>query len=460
MDNVIPGAAASRIIDIESLEQEARGVGRWEGKTVFVDGALPGERIEFAPYRRKPAYEFARAARWLHESAQRVSPSCPHFGVCGGCSLQHLEPRAQVAAKQRILEDALWHIGRVRPAQILPALYGPTWEYRHRARLTVRLVPKKGGVLVGFHERSSSYVADMTSCHVLPRRISDLLPRLRELVGSLSICSRLPQIEVACAENVDVLVLRILQPLTAADETLLREFADRHEVALYLQAGGPDTARPFHPLPAPQLTYTLPAFNVKLEFGPTEFTQVNTVVNRVLVSRAAALLDAQPGERIADMFCGLGNFSLAIARNGAHVIGFEGSASLVRRAAQNAVANQLERHCQFVHADLFKQAGSVFAAQGPFDRMLIDPPRDGAIELIKALPQPLPRRIVYVSCNPATLARDAGVLVQLLGYRFDAAGVVNMFPHTAHVESLASFTAGPEHEVPQSCHHEAEPEGS
>ncbi|RPI47538.1 MAG: 23S rRNA (uracil(1939)-C(5))-methyltransferase RlmD [Betaproteobacteria bacterium] len=439
MERIAPGAAEARIIGIESLEQEARGVGRWQGKTIFVEGALPGERVEFSPYRRKPAYEFARLSRILHESPQRVVPRCPHFGVCGGCSLQHFEARAQVAAKQRILEDALWHIGRVKPEHVLPAIYGPAWEYRQRARLAVRNVPKKGGVLVGFHERSSSYVADMTSCQVLPERISSLLPRLRELVSGLSVRDRLPQIEVACGENVDVLVLRILQPLNAADEQRLRGFSDANHVVLYLQPGGPESAEPFHPVPAPELAYNLPAFGLSMRFGPTEFTQVNAAVNRVLVSRAVGLLRAQAGERVADMFCGLGNFSLAIARGGANVVGFEGTATLIARATRNAEANDLAGLCRFVRADLYRQAEAALAADGPFDRMLVDPPRDGAIELIKALREPLPKRIVYVSCNPATLARDSGVLVQVLGYRLEAAGVVNMFPHTAHVESIAVF---------------------
>lgn len=439
MDGLTAEAGAERIIDIESLEQEGRGVGHWQGKTIFVEGALPGERVEFSPYRRKPAYEFAKVGRLLRQSAQRVSAECPHFGVCGGCSLQHFEPRAQVAAKQRVLEDALWHIGRVRPEHVLPAIYGPSWEYRKRARLTVRNVVKKGGVLVGFHEKKSSYVADMRVCRVLTRKMSDLLPRFRELVASLSVRDRLPQIEVSCGDDIDVIVLRILQPLSADDESKLRVFADAHALIVFLQPGGPDTAQLFHPPDAPELTYRLPDFRLELSFGPTEFTQVNASVNRVLVSRAIRLLAPAPGERIADMFCGLGNFSLAIARNGAHVVGFEGSESLVERAAANATRNGLCDFSRFVKADLFKEIDRVLATEGAFHRMLVDPPRDGALELVSALREPFPRRIVYVSCNPATLARDAGVLAQVHGYRMVAAGVVNMFPHTAHVESMAVF---------------------
>ena len=439
MDTLDRSAAPQRIVDIDSLDQEGRGVGRWQGKTIFVEGALPGERVEFSPYRRKPAYELARASRLMHESAQRATAACPHYGVCGGCSLQHMDVRAQVAAKQRTLEDALWHIGRVRASHMLSALYGPAWGYRQRARLTVRNVPKKGGVLVGFHERRSSYVADMTDCTVLPPHISRLLPLLRELVSSLSLRERLPQVEVACADNIDVLVLRILQPLTPADEDHIRRFADEHGVAIYLQTGGPESARPFHPIPMPEPEYRLSEFGVTLTFGPTEFTQVNAAMNRVLVSRAVRLLQPAAGERVADLFCGLGNFSLPIAKSGACVVGIEGSIALVERAAYNAQRNGLSDRCRFVRSDLFKDAAATLVREGPFQRILVDPPRDGAIEVVKALPQPLPSRIVYVSCNPATLARDAGVLVSAQGYELTAVGVVNMFPHTAHVESMAVF---------------------
>lgn len=439
MEGLTADVGAERVIDIESLEQEGRGVGHWEGKTIFVDGGLPGERVEFSPYRRKPAYEFAKTVRLLRESNQRVTPGCPHFGVCGGCTLQHFEFRAQVAAKQRILEDALWHIGRVRPEHMLPPIYGASWGYRKRARFTVRNVIKKGGVLVGFHEKRSSYVADMLSCPVLPPKISGLLPEFRRIVASLSVCDRLPQIELACGDDIDVLVLRILQPLSPDDEVRLRSFADAHALVIYLQPSGPETAVLFHPADAPELVYRLPDFDLELAFGPTEFTQVNSAVNRVLVRRAVRLLAPRPGERVADMFCGLGNFSLAIARTGAEVVGYEGGKTLVERATSNALRNGLEMCSRFAKADLFKDVDDLLNTQGAFDRMLVDPPRDGALELVRALRAPHPRRIVYVSCNPATLARDAGVLTQVQGYRLVSAGVVNMFPHTAHVESIAVF---------------------
>jgi len=327
----------------------------------------------------------------------------------------------------------------VRAHQILPALHGPTWEYRQRARLTVRNVPKKGGILVGFHERRSSFVADMTSCAVLPARVSRLLPKLRALVATLSVKERLPQIEVSCGDDIDVLILRILIGLSTEDEGHIRRFADEHRVVIYLQPGGPDSARLFHPPASPGPSYRIPGLDLELAFGPTEFTQVNSAINRVLVARAMRLLSPRTGDRVADLFCGLGNFSLAIARSGAEVVGFEGVASLVQRAGENAKHNGVGERCAFFRADLFKEADAVMARHGPFDLALIDPPRDGAIEIVKALAAPLPRRIVYVSCNPATLARDAAVLVQVQGYRLSAAGVVNMFPHTTHVESMAVF---------------------
>jgi len=353
--------------------------------------------------------------------------------------MQHLDPVAQVAVKQRVLEDTLWHVGRVRPAQILPPVQGEAWGYRHRARLGVRKIPKKGGVLIGFHEKRSSYIADMRSCPILPPQVSGLLMPLRGLIDGLSVSERLPQVEVAVGEACTALVLRILQPLTTDDETQLRDFADRHGVVFYLQPKGPDSAFRFHPLPGPRLTYTLPEFAVELEFRPTDFTQVNHAVNRVLVRRALALLDAQPGERIADLFCGLGNFTLPIARSGAQVVGVEGSAALVERGRQAAVANGLEGRIEFGVANLFECSEESLGALGRFDKMLIDPPREGALEVVKALGDNGPRRIVYVSCNPGTLARDAALLVSVKGYRFRATGVVNMFPHTAHVESVAVF---------------------
>lgn len=427
-------------IYIESLDQEGRGVGHAGGKVIFVEGALMGEHVTYRAYRHKPTFEIGEADAILgKESFMRVAPRCPHFGVCGGCTLQHMEPGAQVAAKQRVLEENLARIGKVKPELILPALKGPAWGYRYRARLAARWVGKKGSVLVGFHERRSSYIADIETCLVLPPRIGALIRPLRELASALSIPDRLPQVEVAIGDEAAVLVFRILEPLTAEDEEALRGFADRHGIQIFLQPKGPDSAYRFHPEEALELCYSLPEFGITFPFQPTEFTQVNLPMNRVLVRRAVGLLDPRPGERIADLFCGLGNFTLPIARRGAQVVGFEGSAALVARARENARRNGLAHSASFVEANLFQATQEWLASQGRFDKILIDPPRDGAVEAVKSLGQGAPGRIVYVSCNSATLARDAGVLVHVKGYRLMAVGVVNMFPHTAHVESVALF---------------------
>jgi 23S rRNA (uracil1939-C5)-methyltransferase len=371
-------------------------------------------------------------------SAARVVPRCRHFGTCGGCSLQHLDAAAQVAAKQRLLEDSLWHIGNVRPETVLPPIYGATWHYRHRARFSARFVVQKGGALLGFREKRSSYVADMTECEIVPPRVSALLLPLRELISGLSIREAIPQIELAIGEDVDALVLRHLLPFSTLDEDRLRKFAVRYDVRFFVQPEGPESARPLDPYVNALLCYRLPEFGLKIDFAPTDFTQVNHATNAMLVRRAIALLDPRPRERIADMFCGLGNFSLAIARRGAYVLGVEGSARLIAAASANAVTNGLEKMTDFVRADLFKMDACEFQRLGKFDRMLIDPPRTGAIELVKSLGDAAPGRVVYVSCNLATLARDAAALVHN-NYILSAAGVVNMFPHTSHVESIAVF---------------------
>lgn len=424
---------------IESLDHEARGITRHEGKVIFVEDALPGEVVEYTTHRKKPAYELAHMVRVLKASPARTPPPCPHFGLCGGCSMQHLSPESQVAVKQRLLEDNLRHIAKVRPAQLFSPIYGQASGYRHRARVSVRLVQRKGGVLVGFHERRSSFIADMGQCQNLPPAVSALLLPLRALVGSLSIRERVPQIEIAVGERCTALVLRHLEPLGAGDDQRLREFADAHQIVWYLQAKGPDTVYRFYPESAAPLSYTLPDFGLELFFSPTEFTQVNPGVNRVMIRRAMALLAPQPGQRIADMFCGLGNFTLPIARHGAQVTGIEGSAALVQRAAQNAASNGLAEQCEFAVANLFEASPASLAALGPFDSMLIDPPREGAAELVKSLDDPTLQRIVYVSCNPSTLARDTAILVHEKGFRLAGAGVVNMFPNTSHVESIALF---------------------
>jgi 23S rRNA (uracil1939-C5)-methyltransferase len=438
-------------IDIKALDMDARGVGHLEnedgtqGKVIFVEGALPGENVSFDTLRKKKNWEAGRMRTLRRESAMRVTPKCRHFDHCGGCSMQHLEPSAQVAIKQRVLEDNLWHIGKVKAERIMRPLQGPTWEYRYRARLSVRWVAKKETVLVGFHEKHSSFVADMTECHILPQHIARLLVPLRALIRALSIYDQAPQIEVAVGEEVTALVLRNMAPLTASDEQLLRQFADQWDIQWWLQPRGPESVTPFYPL-GKELFYTLPEFGIKMPFKPTDFTQVNHQINRVLVGKALRLLDVQPGERVADLFCGLGNFTLPLATQAAQVVGIEGSTTLTTRALENAKANGVAGKTSFYTRNLFEVTRNDLVELGKFDRMLIDPPRDGAVALVTALaelretrPELLPRRIVYVSCSPSTLARDAGILVHQAGYVMTKAGVANMFPHTSHVESIGVF---------------------
>jgi 23S rRNA (uracil1939-C5)-methyltransferase len=431
------------IVVITALDQEGRGVARVDGKTVFIEGGLIGERVGIEVVRRKRNYDLARITELYASSPARVTPPCPYFGVCGGCSLQHLDPTAQVAVKQRVLEDALWHIGRVRAGELLAPIHGNAWAYRHRARFSVRDVAKKGGILVGFHERASSYVADMASCLVVPPRISALLPELRSLVARLSIRARLPQIELAIGEEggepVDAMVLRVLAPLSDADRHELAAFADLHRVQLYLQPAGPASVQPLRS-PMRRLAYCLPEFAVTFDFEPTDFTQVNAGLNRVLVRRAVGLLAPGRDETVADFFCGLGNFTLPIARCCAAVIGVDGSRALIARAEANAQRNSLAASVRFTVANLFEATPESIKGLGGFDKALLDPPREGAIELVKSLPEDRPSRIVYVSCNPATLARDASVLVHQRGFALAAAGIANMFPQTAHVEAIALFT--------------------
>jgi 23S rRNA (uracil1939-C5)-methyltransferase len=430
---------------IESLDLDANGVSRSEGKVTFVRGALPGETVLARIVRRKPRFDVAELESIERASPLRATPRCPHFGTCGGCSMQHVEPRAQVSIKQRALEDTLWHVGRVRAQTILPPIVGPAFGYRFRARLSVRHVPKKGGVLVGFHERGSSYVADMRECHVLPPSVASLLMPLRELVGGLSIRDRMPQVEVAQGDSVLALVLRVLEPLSEGDRALLRAFGERHQAELWLQPKGPDSIELFWTpggAAVSALRYTLPEFGVAMPFRPTDFTQVNASINEILVGRAVRMLEPQPDERVADLFCGLGNFSLPLATRAREVVGVEGSEALVRRAEDNARSNGLSERTVFRASNLFELTPEGWAALGRFDRVLVDPPREGALAVAHALcasGPARPRRVVYVSCNPATLARDAAVMVHEGGWTLRCAGVVNMFPHTSHVESMAVF---------------------
>ena len=445
-----PEPPSTEWLKVESLDLEAQGVAHnTEGKVVFIEGALPGELVQVQVTRRKNNWEQGEMAALRHESAQRVRPACPHFGTCGGCKMQHFHIGAQVATKQRALEDALWHLGKVQAGQLLRPIEGPAWGYRYRARLSVRFVTKKDKVLVGFHERKSGFVADMTSCAVLPPHVSALLVPLRELVGAMSQRDRIPQIELAVGDDVTALVLRHMEPLTEPDLQRLRDFAAEYRVQWWLQSKGPDTVCLLDE-GGPQLAYALPGFGITMPFKPTDFTQVNPHINRVLVARALRLLDAHADERVIDWFCGLGNFTLPIATQAREVLGVEGSETLVQRSRENALLNRLDGKATFAARNLFELTPADVAAYGPADKWLVDPPREGAFALAQALAdvhaEPTlapgyvpPSRIVYVSCNPATLARDAGLLVHQAGYRCTAAGAVNMFPHTAHVESMAVF---------------------
>ncbi|MEO5671178.1 MAG: 23S rRNA (uracil(1939)-C(5))-methyltransferase RlmD [Ramlibacter sp.] len=448
-------------LQVDSLDIDAQGVARRDdGKVVFIEGALPFELVSAKVNRKKNNWEQATLTAIHRESSQRVRPACPHFGLhegaCGGCKMQHLHAGAQVAIKQRVLEDNLWHLGKVKAENVLRPIDGPTWGYRWRARFSVRHVRKKETVLVGFHERKSRYVADMRECHVVPRHVSGLLMPLRALIGSLEAIETCPQIELACGDDVTALVLRHLEPLSPADLAKLRAFALEHpRVQWWLQSKGPDTIALLDES-GPELAYALPEFGITMPFKPTDFTQVNPHINRVLVSRGLRLLDASAQDRVIDWFCGLGNFTLPIATRAREVLGVEGSEALVARSRDNYRRNKDRAGAphmaktEFVARNLFEITPLQLVGDGVAERWFVDPPREGAFALVKALAdlhqQPElrgawtpPRRIVYVSCNPATLARDAGLLVHQAGYRCTAAGVVNMFPHTAHVESIAVF---------------------
>ena len=447
-------------LTIESLDIEAQGIAhKLDGKVVFIEGALPTEIVSANVHRKKNSFEQGTVTQIHRESSQRVTPGCPHFGLhtgaCGGCKMQHLHVGAQVAVKQRVLEDNLWHLGKVKADNILRPIEGPAWGYRYRARLSVRHVLKKGAVLIGFHERKSRYVADMQSCAVLPPHVSAMLMPLRELIASMDAIDTLPQIELACGDTVTALVLRHLEPLSHADLARLRAFATQHSsVQWWLQSKGPETVKLLDDS-SPALTYALPDFGITMPFKPTDFTQVNPHINRVLVSRALRLLDVQKHERVIDWFCGLGNFTLPLATQAREVLGVEGAESLIARSRDNyelnkrpALSNVALAATKFVARNLFEITSDMLQRDGTADKWLVDPPREGAFALVKALAElhqtpPAdwmpPTRIVYVSCNPATLARDADVLVHQAGYVCANAGVVNMFPHTAHVESIAVF---------------------
>ncbi len=426
---------------IESLDHEGRGVAHVGGKAVFVDGALPGEQVSFRRTRRQRRHDVAVVVEVLRAAPERVSPRCRHFGICGGCSLQHLDHSAQLAAKGRIVADALARIGGVAPAEWLPPLVGPIYGYRRRARLGCKFVDKKGKVLVGFRERASPLLADLASCEVLAAPVGALIAELAELIGSLDLRRRVAQIEVAVGDNATALVLRVLEDPTPADLDRLRAFEAGHSVALYLQRGGLDTVQALSP-PAEPLRYELPGLPSGLEFAPTDFIQVNGALNGRMVTRAIELLDPRPSDRALDLFCGLGNFSLPLARRTATVDGVEGDSALVARARANAARNGIG-NASFHSANLAAESQAAAWASARYDLVLLDPPRAGAREILPVATSSRPRRLVYVSCHPGSFARDAGILSGQLGYRLAVAGIMDMFPQTSHVETIALFEPAP-----------------
>ncbi|MEN8178909.1 MAG: 23S rRNA (uracil(1939)-C(5))-methyltransferase RlmD [Pseudomonadota bacterium] len=424
--------------EIESLTHDGKGVTHIDGKATFIYGSLPGEKVRFLYTSRRRKYDEGRVVEVLEASTQRVEPRCSQFGICGGCSLQHQDPQAQVESKQQAMLDTLQHIGKVQPDEVLSPLLGESrWGYRRKARLGVRYVPKKGGALVGFRERGSSFVANIDTCQILHPRVGELLPALSELIDGLSIRTQIPQIEMAMGDSVCVLIFRLLETPSAEDRRKLEDFGPRHDVVIYRQEGGLDTVLPLSGDPV-ELSYQLPDFDLTLHFLPNDFTQVNTDINRQMVRRAVEMLELEPADRVLDLFCGLGNFTLPLARRAGEVTGVEGDSGLVARARANAERNHIA-NVRFYTANLYETLENEPWLQDRFNKVLIDPPRSGAQEVLEHLPRLGAERLVYVSCYPGTLARDAGILVHDLGYRLLSAGVMDMFPHTAHVESIALF---------------------
>jgi 23S rRNA (uracil1939-C5)-methyltransferase len=425
--------------EIIDLAQDGRGVARVDGKTVFIDDALPGERVEWVRIKRGRNFDEGRLERVVEAATDRVAPRCAHFGICGGCVLQHLDPARQLEFKQRQLYEALTRIGKVTPEQTLAPLQGGVWNYRRRARLAARWVPKKERTVLGFRERNTSFVADVKRCEVLAPPVDSMVAPLSLLLTALSVRNRVPQIEVAVADNAVALVVRVLEDLTAADRELLLQFERDHGVHIYVQPGGYDTIAPL--TQAAQLEYRLPQFDVTIRFQPSDFVQVNSELNAKMVARAVELLAPAAGERVLDLFCGLGNFSLPLARSGAQVVGVEGEAGLVARARDNAALNGIA-NVEFVTADLAQPtAGDAAWARRPYDKVLLDPPRAGALTVLPIVARCGAREVLYISCHPGSLARDAGILVHEHGFTLRAAGVMDMFPHTAHVESAALFVS-------------------
>ncbi|MDO4642121.1 MAG: 23S rRNA (uracil(1939)-C(5))-methyltransferase RlmD [Neisseria sp.] len=426
-----------------AIDYEGRGVAKVDGKTVFIRGALPYEEVEFRVVRSKKHFDEAEVTEIHTPSSDRVEPKCRHFGECGGCVLQHASAEAQVAYKQRIMEEQLLHIGKVKPEHILPPIYAQPWGYRHRARLSVKR-KSAGRVMLGFKSRRSNEVVDLTMCPVLPQKIDRLFDPLRHLLQSLSPEAEIEAVEFLVGEAVTVLNICSVKSLSEKDLQRLKKFSDEflscgaEPWQIWLQVRKAK-ARPFYPKNMPDLFYTLSEFDIKMPFRPGDFTQINQDVNALMISRAMRMLGPHAEERIGDLFCGLGNFTLPLAKTGAQVLGIEGADYLVDRAVKSAEVNGCSENTYFEVADLFTTKEATVARWGKLDKMLLDPPRSGAYEVVKALQgQFMPERIVYVSCNPATFARDANVIIKK-GYKFKEVGVMNMFPQTAHVESVGLF---------------------
>ena len=435
--------AAELEADITDLAHDGRGVARVDGKAVFVAGALEGERVRLRIRKRHRHFDEAEVAEVLSRSPHRVEPKCPHFGQCGGCSLQHLDAAAQIAAKQRVLADNFARIGKVEPERWLPPLIDEPWGYRRKGRLSVRAVAKKGRVLVGFREEQNPrFVAEIQQCEVMHPALGPKVGLLADLLSGMDAVDTIPQIEFAAGDELMALVFRHMQPLSERDLAALTAFGQQHGLAIYLQPGGNSSVHPLWP-ENPRLAFRIASGNadvadVELEFQPLDFVQVNADMNQRMMARTLELLDPQPTDRVLDLFCGLGNFTLPIARRVAEVVGVEGEHGLVERAAQNAARNGID-NARFHVANLFEDQRAADWARQPWDKMLLDPPRAGADKVLEYLPHKQTRRIVYVSCHPASLARDAGILVNQHGFKLKSAGVMDMFPHTAHVESIALF---------------------
>lgn len=439
MKTTSPKVYPEAILEIEHLSHEGRGISHLQDKTTFIDGALPQEEVKCKITKRHSRYNEAETIEVLRPSSDRTTPLCPHFGVCGGCSLQHMQMDAQLAFKQNVLLEQLKHFGQVTPETLLPPLSGHSWHYRRKARLGVRYVKKKEKLLVGFREKSSSFLADMQTCHVLDKRIGMHLEDLSKVISGLSQYDQIAQVEVAASDNQIALVFRHLKNLLESDIQQLMNFGQRFNFHIYLQPNPPANIHKIYPQGiSDRLTYTLPDYQLTFEFHPLDFTQINGEINPLMIRQALAFLAPNENETILDLFCGLGNFTLPIARFAKKVVGVEGSSEMVTRAEQNALANQLT-NTAFYAANLMSPDVSAPWMQHHYDKILLDPPRTGAAEIIPFFPQFSAKRIIYISCNPATLARDAKELVHNQHYKLQASGIINMFPHTSHIEAMAVF---------------------